>query len=289
MPSTILVPVDGSTTSLGALAFALVSFPAAAVTVLHVNDVRIEWSELAGSPRPAEERAERHAQTVLDEAAALAGDLGRDVLTETTTGIPRRAILSVAIESSAEHIVIGSHGDTPVDVPFLGQEARAILARSPVPVSVVPIDADSVSSLDLPGKVLVPTDGSIPAMRALEFVLDTHPGAVITAIHAIPSEVDPDPETLRGTYAEERLEFLSQRADDLLDSVAEAASERGVELELDTVIGPPKHAIAEYAASEGFDQIVMGSRGRSGVSGAVLGSVALGVVQESPIPVTVVK
>ena len=47
--------------------------------------------------------------------------------------------------------------------------------------------------------------------------------------------------------------------------------------------------IVEYAVSENADLIVIGTRGRSGISKMLLGSVALGVVTYAPCPVVVVK
>jgi nucleotide-binding universal stress UspA family protein len=47
--------------------------------------------------------------------------------------------------------------------------------------------------------------------------------------------------------------------------------------------------IVEYAVSEKADVIVIGTRGRSGISKMLLGSVASGVVTYAPCPVVVVK
>lgn len=48
-------------------------------------------------------------------------------------------------------------------------------------------------------------------------------------------------------------------------------------------------AIADYVGSKGFDHLVVGSQGRSGLSRLLLGSVAAAVVQQAPCPVTVIK
>ena len=47
--------------------------------------------------------------------------------------------------------------------------------------------------------------------------------------------------------------------------------------------------IVDAAASEGVDLVVMGSRGRTGLSRVLLGSVAAKVVAEAPAPVLVVR
>jgi nucleotide-binding universal stress UspA family protein len=48
-------------------------------------------------------------------------------------------------------------------------------------------------------------------------------------------------------------------------------------------------AIVDYAEKEGFEHIVMGSTGRTGVSRVLLGSVASEVVAKAHCPVTVVR
>jgi universal stress protein A len=52
--------------------------------------------------------------------------------------------------------------------------------------------------------------------------------------------------------------------------------------------GDPAHAIVEYARGHGIDLIVMGTHGRTGVSRALLGSVAERVVRSAPCPVLTV-
>jgi nucleotide-binding universal stress UspA family protein len=53
--------------------------------------------------------------------------------------------------------------------------------------------------------------------------------------------------------------------------------------------GQPAHAILEYAEEEGCDLIVMGSRGLGAIREFFLGSVSHNVVQNSKIPVLIVK
>ena len=69
--------------------------------------------------------------------------------------------------------------------------------------------------------------------------------------------------------------------------VATAAAELGGDLDVTTATtsGVPAHAICAYAHRIGADLIVMGTHGRTGVSRAVLGSVAEAVVRHSRCPV----
>jgi nucleotide-binding universal stress UspA family protein len=64
---------------------------------------------------------------------------------------------------------------------------------------------------------------------------------------------------------------------------------RGSSEVLDGVKGQAGKAIADAAAKMGADLIVMGSKGRSRLAGAVLGSVAGGVVHNASCPVLVAR
>ncbi|MGC9106318.1 MAG: universal stress protein [Thermoprotei archaeon] len=68
---------------------------------------------------------------------------------------------------------------------------------------------------------------------------------------------------------------------------AEASGLKDVNTEI--LEGDPATSIIEYASKNGADLIVMGSRGLSTFKRIVLGSVSAKVVQESRIPVLVVK
>jgi len=86
-------------------------------------------------------------------------------------------------------------------------------------------------------------------------------------------------EVLQGviSYAEEQLTGLKTSA-----AAEDVAADTAV------VRGRPAPAILEYATSGGFDLIVMGTHGRTGLSHAVLGSVAERVVRRAPCPVLTV-
>lgn len=56
-----------------------------------------------------------------------------------------------------------------------------------------------------------------------------------------------------------------------------------------TIDGQPVDSIVSYATRNACDLIVMGSHGRGGLSRALLGSVAEGVVRHASIPVMIIR
>lgn len=138
-------------------------------------------------------------------------------------------------------------------------------------------------------KILVPTDFSVHAERAtlLAADLSRRYDAELTLlyVHEPPAYELPEghvmnmPSQLDRTFAE-----LNQR----LAEVQQAARAAGA-TRVDTRLlqGPIVREIVTFAG--GFDLLVMGTQGRTGLARLVLGSVAERVVQTAPCPVLVVR
>ncbi|MHB1322965.1 MAG: universal stress protein [Coriobacteriia bacterium] len=137
-------------------------------------------------------------------------------------------------------------------------------------------------------RILLPTDGSEPAVVATEYavILAKTFGATIKAIY-----VDTGMEALE--YPEEAME--SDVYEGVHQSVkgvvlAKAMCDRnGVSCETEVVQGGVAKRIVHVAEEWKADMIVLGDTGRTGLKRIALGSVAETVVKGSPIPVLVVK
>lgn len=137
-------------------------------------------------------------------------------------------------------------------------------------------------------RILVPVDGSEQATEALSYALAEFPGAEIGVINVIdPIDVGYTSTVGMPGYSEEWYEESKENAEAVFEEAQELADEHGVTLTTKTEVGQPAQTIVDYA--EEFDQIIMGSHGRSGVSRILLGSVAETVVRRSSVPVTVVR
>lgn len=137
-------------------------------------------------------------------------------------------------------------------------------------------------------KILLATDGSAPAVKATKIAvaLAKEVGAEITAVFVRTGE-----DAL--LYPEERL------ADEVLAGVhpSEAGLElakkfadvNGVPCKTEILRGGVAPQIVKYAEKEGFDLIVLGDTGRTGLARLAMGSVAEAVVKASSVPVMVIK
>jgi nucleotide-binding universal stress UspA family protein len=139
-------------------------------------------------------------------------------------------------------------------------------------------------------KVLVPIDGSPQSDTALEYALEEFADEEITVIHVIdPIDAGYSAPVGMPGGSEEWYEDAQASSESLFEEAQEVADEYGVTLDTAEELGRPSRTIVEFAEENGFDQIVMGSHGRSGVSRILLGSVAETVVRRATVPVTVAR
>jgi nucleotide-binding universal stress UspA family protein len=134
--------------------------------------------------------------------------------------------------------------------------------------------------------VVVGVDGSNGARAALRFAIEEARlrGATVRAVFAwgIPFVADVPTGLLPELVADFR-----QDAEALLeDAIAQAGDTGGVEVERVVVDSPPGRALLD--ASEGADLLVVGSRGRGGFKGLLLGSVGQQCAHHAPCPVVIV-
>lgn len=136
-------------------------------------------------------------------------------------------------------------------------------------------------------RVLVPIDGSDPADAALDHALEHFSDSTIIAVHVM----DPvDGATAWGPSAAENwMNAAEERSEQVLSKAKELADQKNSEIETDSVVGRPAHAIIEYTDDNDIDHVVVGSHGRDGVARVLLGSVAETVVRRASVPVTVVR
>ncbi|MFC4246289.1 universal stress protein [Natribaculum luteum] len=138
MVSRVLVPMDDSEMAERALEYALEVHDDADVTVLNVVGVPSPFMGEAVSialEEDVEEAAARRAVAVLDRAEELAAERGREIDTDVDVGRPARAIVERADDFDV--VVLGSHGGDAMDRLYVGNVAKTVFERSPVPVTVV--------------------------------------------------------------------------------------------------------------------------------------------------------
>ena len=146
-------------------------------------------------------------------------------------------------------------------------------------------------------KIVVPIDGSEHSMHAAEYAVKLaglH-GADLSVVIIV--NIDQYLQSL-GLYrisypdpVKKKIEEAREESQKWFAEIARNAEHEKLRIKTEVVDTPLSvvASIVNYADREKADLIVIGTRGRSGVSKMLLGSVASGVVTYSPCPVLVVK
>jgi nucleotide-binding universal stress UspA family protein len=136
-------------------------------------------------------------------------------------------------------------------------------------------------------RILVPLDGSELAEQALEYAIVQAEsfGAEIVLLKVL----GPLPEPMMGGRVGVKL--AEQQSADLARYYLEnlAAGIKDVPVEVVTVEGKPYVQIIRFAEDHDIDLIVMSTRGHSGLSRWLLGSVADRVVRGATVPLLLVQ
>lgn len=147
-------------------------------------------------------------------------------------------------------------------------------------------------------RILVCVDGSESSRKAADIaveVAEKH-SAELYAINVIISQVGYSYSSGRlglstSSAINELLDRSSQEAGEWFDQIKARAREANVILKKEMLVSPTSvvPAIVNYAEKNKIDLIVTGTKGKSGLTKLVLGSIASGVVTHASCPVMVVK
>jgi nucleotide-binding universal stress UspA family protein len=120
--------------------------------------------------------------------------------------------------------------------------------------------------------------GLMQARLSVLTVSDVYPDYLVTDGYVVPSD------------AMRLSEAASAHAREVLDMARARAAEKGVMAEtLHIMVGPAALAITENAEELGCDLIVIGSRGRRGLTKLLLGSQASEVLSGTSLPVMIIR
>jgi nucleotide-binding universal stress UspA family protein len=269
LPQRILLATDLSARCDRALARAALLARAwsSELTVAHVvHAAEVAQHDRLSCGAPSWRRPESWAQTL---ERSLRADLAAEGVAATprvVLGSAADAVLQAATDGGAGLVVLGIARDARMDRIQLGSTVDTLVRRSRVPVLNVRCRAR-----DAYRHVVVATDFSDPAMRALQLAAQWFEGSRLTLFHAytppgsaLTSGAAPN-EWWRTAVTQQCTSHLAAAA---LPAPVEAALHRVLEQ------GTPETLLSDYVASADVDLVVLGSHGRSGLARALLGSTA---------------
>lgn len=282
----ILVGVDGSAESDAAIRWATTEAVMRGVplTLVHVIQPVVTAWPMGPMHGNITEWQSTNAKDVLDQAAKTVQSCGAATdLPDLDTEVLRATIVPALAEAAEnmQMIVVGRRGSGALDRLLLGSVSAGLLHHARCPVAVIPSQERPAPERDAP--VLLGIDGSpaSEAATALAFDEASRRGVGLEALHAW-SDVGVFP--ILGMdwrkYEKEGEEILAERLAGWQEQYPDVRVKRRL------VCDQPARWLRESAHVQ---LIVVGSRGRGGFAGMLLGSVSSAVAQSADVPVIVVR
>ncbi|MDE9367275.1 universal stress protein [Luteipulveratus sp. YIM 133132] len=290
----VVVGVDGSGTDEPAVAWAALTAARHRVPlrVVHSNEVAVAGAvqddPAAGSDETLSALREHgEAPRVADQLVekVRAQYPGVDVEAVEAAGAASQALMDQ--QESALVLVVGSGRRGGIGERILGSTSLNIAMHAACPVAVVNPGVDV--SAEPVGRIVVGVDGSRDSAAAAEIAWATAAarGARVACISTWYLEVVGGV-VITDEDSEQR-DVIETRQRERVEAAIRAAREDFPDVPYDVEIlnGPSSKVLA--AQSDHADVLVIGTRGRGGFAGKLLGSVSHKVLQAARCPVVVVK
>lgn len=275
-----IVGVDGSDNSADALRWASreAQVRGATVTALLAWNFLDQYhldEDTTFDPDYGEDEAWRALEAAVQRAL---GERAADVQLEVVCDLPATALLDAS--EDADLLVVGARGLGSFRGLVLGSVSQRCLEHATCPVMVVHGTPGARAAHD---RVVVGVDGSEPSATALGWAVEEARlrGAALEVVHAWDV-----PYAAEFTLVGDAYEAAQRGAEEVVDHMLVAAGLEPDDVVRTVVQASPVLALTDAAA--GADLVVVGSRGRGGFTGLLLGSVSHQVSRHAAVPVVVV-
>ncbi len=285
----ILIATDGSKAAEKAADFGIetLRFSGAKVYAAYVIDTTsygsVPKDERLSKKVEQFEKIGHEATSYVEEKAKAAGMEAESIVLK---GNPAEEIVNFAEDPNVYMIIVGSLGKSGIKRVMLGSVSEKVVRHAKVPVLVV----RGLKEEKPHRQILIATDGSKAAENAADFGIEIAgwSGAKVSAAYVIdiPSL---DSILMDEPWTKDMYNQLEKTGREATSYVEENAKSAGIEAESILLKGNAAKEILNFAEKQKVDIIVVGSLGKSGVQGFLLGNVSEKVLRNSKVPVLVVR
>jgi nucleotide-binding universal stress UspA family protein len=284
IPSAIVVGVDGSDSSRQALDWAVEEATRRQLSLHLLSAWQSDYA--AETVAPLVPSIEDDCRSIVDTAAAHARTASPGLEVSTSTVHAQAASALIAASRHADTVVVGSRGVRAVTEALLGSTSMQLAAFTSCPVVVV---REPVVSGDAPRRVVVGVDGSDLSAQATGYAFAQASGRAlgVTVLHVWNANVYTSGVAM-SALVEPWHELVTEQEQITAEAMAPWTQKfPEVDARTHVVEGRPADVLVD--ASERAELVVVGSRGRGGFRGLLLGSVSRSVLHRAHCPVAVVR
>ena len=281
-----ILAVDGSDNSYEAVHIMNYLARAEQLTLLHALDVsRPAYPEMLPDVaeqiyKTLEQSMKEDGERLLKRVESLLPLHAGPTTKQLRIGSPAKTILSMAEEQKADLIVMGARGLGPIKERLLGSVSHRILTLAPCSTLIVNGPVKPVK------QILLPLEGPSDAEAAVRFLRlkPFHEAVELTLMTVLPWTEPPWPS---GADSESAATEMLEKQSEYIESIAERLRAIGYQAHGVAVVGTPATMILQQATTLRSDLILMGTRGRQGITRFMLGSVSHAVLHKTPCPILV--
>jgi nucleotide-binding universal stress UspA family protein len=283
-----ILAVDGSDNSYEAVHVMKYIAGAEQLTLLHALNVpRPAYPEMAMMPETAEEMYTALEQSMREDGERLLNRVqsllplhAGPTRKHLQIGSPAEVIISMAEEQHTDLIVIGARGLGPIKERVFGSVSHRILTLAPCATLIVNGPVKAIK------QILLPLQGPSDVEAAIRFLQlkPFHEAVELTLMTVLPWTEPPWPGAAAEAAMAAATEMLEKQTE-YIEGVAERLRAIGYQAHGVTLLGIPSTMILQQATTLRSDLILMGTRGRQGITRFVLGSVSHAVLHKMPCPV----
>ena len=284
----VVVGVDGSASSDAAVRWAAGEAVLRKRQLTLVNAIATPALPWPAAPVPAQlrQREELASRTILDDAVRIAQDTIQDSgRAEIESQLLHSAPVPTLVDMSkdADMVVVGARGLGAVRSVLLGSVSTGLIHHASCPVAVIHHES-SLQPRAAHDSVLLGTDGS-PASElatAIAFEEASLRGTRLVALHVWrDADMTHIPSMEEGSLKSAAEETLAERLAGWRERYPDVSVTRIVEYD------KPATRLIEHSKFAGL--VVVGSHGRGGFAGMLLGSVSTAVAHAARAPVIVAR
>ncbi len=267
-------------------------------SIIHVIEAIASGPTVFGGPWPPitpidtvrfDDDIRHRAEENVASARARLSAPSRSVEASVVGGRAAGVILSVAKETDADVVVVGSRGHGMLESMLLGSVSAEVVDGADVPVLVARGTAVK--------RIVFAWDGSAGAEQAAGALMDWGIFAAcritVVSVAAVArpwwAVIGPVDEEVVITAYEEAAESSRVQHGQLARDMAQQLQEAGLHAAPEQREGDPAEEIVNVVKSSGADLVVVGTHGRSGLRRFLMGSVARNVLHHAPCSVLIAR